>query len=400
MVRFLVKRILSSLVALFIFLTLIFFAAQIIIPTDFTTQFAMFMNREAREQLAEDLGIDQPLWEQYLNYMSMILRGRLGDSFYGYPVIDALKALLPYTMLLFLTGTLIAFSFGQWLGKVTAWLGPGLMPGLIGGSATLSSVVLYTAFPPWIAFLMTYFMARRLNLFRRPRTANPFEDAQGGVGVWQDFHLSPQTVMWYMVLIFVAAWILVMLIRFLLRRKTGIRLSPLVQIPLFALLIYGAWALLGFLPQAKDILSVASLPLITYILLSFGETMLIMRTSMMDTITEDYVTTAQAKGLPSHVVRDKHAARNALLPVFSRLVISLPYLLTGMMIIEDVLGWPGISAALLDSMYNQDIPMVMGGLLLVGVLAAVARLILDILYAYLDPRIRYDTDASGNLGRG
>ena len=175
MIRYLSKRVLSSLVALLLFLTFMFFVAQVIIPTDFTTQFAMGMDREARAQMAQELGIDQPLWAQYLLWFRRLFSGNLGTSFYGYPVVDALKALIPYTLLVLLTGTLIAFAFGQWLGKVTAWRGPGLLT----SSATLGAITLYTTFPPWLAFLITYFLARRLDLFRAPFSDNPFDTMRG-----------------------------------------------------------------------------------------------------------------------------------------------------------------------------------------------------------------------------
>jgi peptide/nickel transport system permease protein len=117
--------------------------------------------------------------------------------------------------------------------------------------------------------------------------------------------------------------------------------------------------------------------------------MTIMRSSMTEVLKEEYVTTARAKGLPASTVREKHAARNALLPVLSRLVITLPYLLTGIVIIEDSLNWPGVGSWMWLSLYWQDIPVVMGILLVVGFISLVARLFLDILAAYLDPRIRY-----------
>ena len=225
MVRYLAKRLFSRAIALFIFLTLMFFVFQIIIPTDFTTQFAMTMNREAREQLAAELGIDQPVWVQYLNWLRLVLTGNLGASFYGYPVIEALKALLPYTLLLFLTGTLIAFTFGQWLGKVTAWQGAGF----ITTSATFGSIVLYTSFPPWLSFLLTYLLARRLNLFRRPFSDNPFDTMRREV--WKDFAMSPQAVMMYMTLSFLAVWGLLLFFNWLLRRRWGRRLPFIIQLP-------------------------------------------------------------------------------------------------------------------------------------------------------------------------
>jgi ABC-type dipeptide/oligopeptide/nickel transport system permease component len=123
-------------------------------------------------------------------------------------------------------------------------------------------------------------------------------------------------------------------------------------------------------------------------LLTFGETMLIMRTSLREQHHQEYVTVARAKGLPESTVRDKHASRNAILPVVSRLIISLPFLLTGIVIIEDVLGWPGVGSTLFGSLYQQDMPMVMALFLLVGLVTLVARLILEVVLAMMDPRLR------------
>ena len=401
MIRYLSKRALSSLVALFFFLTFMFFVTQILIPGDFTTQFAMGMNRDAREQLQQELGIDQPLWERYLDWLRRLFSGSLGTSFYGGPVVELLKRMIPYTLLTFFTGTIIAFQFGRWLGKVVAWRNPGFLS----GSVTFGAIALYTSFPPWLAFLTTYFLARRLGWFRSTfsggvTSRSPFSESylEFEREVWQDFALTPQTVMLLMVFTFVLVWLILIVVNKILERTLRRRLPALIEIPLFIVGLVGSWFGLGFGPQALNVLAIAGLAILTYVLLSFGETMLIMRTSMMDTLKEDYISTARAKGLPERVVRDKHAARNALLPVLSRLVVSLPYLMTGLVIIETLFKWPGVSGALFHSMYNQDIPVVMGALLIVGVLSAVARLILDVLYVYLDPRIRYDTGLSRGLG--
>lgn len=389
MTRYLFRRSLSSLVALTIFLLFMFFATEIIIPNDFTTQYAMSMNRARREQLAEELGIDRPLPQRFALWLGRILRGSLGTSFYGMPVIDVIKGLLPYTLLVFFIGTMIAFFFGQWLGKVTAWQGPGPIASL----ATVGSITLYTAFPPWLAFLVTYFLARRLNWLRAPYSSNRLHELNRGV--WQASTFTPHQVMLYLVATFISSWLLLLLLNRFLRRTMRRTLPLLFQVLAFGGILVGTWFLLGFGPEAYDVLAVAAIPIITYVLLSFGETTLIMRTSMTDTLKEEYITTARAKGLPEGMVRDRHAARNALLPVFSRLVVSFPYLLTGLVIIESTLDWPGLSSALFDSLYNQDMPVVMGGLLMVGVLSALARLLLDLLYAYLDPRIRYGAERPG-----
>ncbi|HEY4666853.1 MAG TPA: ABC transporter permease subunit, partial [Anaerolineales bacterium] len=92
-------------------------------------------------------------------------------------------------------------------------------------------------------------------------------------------------------------------------------------------------------------------------------------------------------------IRDRHAARNAILPVVSRLIISLPYLLTGIVIIEDVLEWPGLGTSLFNSLYQQDMPMVMAMFLMVGGFSLAARLLLEALLVVLDPRLRVSGQA-------
>jgi peptide/nickel transport system permease protein len=390
--RYLIRRAISSIIALFLFLTFMFFVTELLIPHDFTVQFALSMNRELREQLAEELGIDRPLGERYVNWLRRLVQGDLGTSFYGYPVVEYLEHLIPYTLLVFFTGTLIAFLFGQWLGKAVTWRRSGILTTV----ATFSSIALYTTFPPWLTFLVTYFLASRISLFRPVFGARSMTDELTHE-IWATSDVPPERVMLYMVGTFVAMLIIVFVVNRVLEKTLRWRLPGFLQVILFAAGMLGMWFAFGFDARAFDILSISGLPILTYVLLSFGDTMLIMRTSMTDTLKEEYVNTARAKGLPDHVIRDRHAARNALLPVFSRLVISLPYLLTGLVIIEDVLGWPGISGALFNSLYQQDMPVVMGALLIVGVLSAVARLALDVLYAVLDPRVRYRTISANHL---
>ncbi len=389
MIKYLSRRALSSLIALFLFLTFMFFVTEAMIPGDFTTQFSLTLDQEARDELADDLGITQPLWQRYLGWMSGVIRGNLGMSFDGDPVVDILKTFIPFTLLVFFTGTVIAFLFGQWLGKVVAWRKPDFWS----GTASVSAILLYTAFPPWLAFLVSFFLTRGLQLSHSPYRTGSASDFNRGI--WRDSPSTPQTIMLYIVFTLLAVWLILTIVNKGLH-KSRRQMPGLLWAFTFIAGVAGIWYSLGIIPYAMNVISAAILPILAYVLLSFGETMLIMRTSMMDTIKDDYISTARAKGLPDRLVRDKHAARNALLPVFSRLIVGLPYLLTGLVIIEDVLDWPGVSSALFNALYQQDMPVVMGALLVVGVFSAITRLILDVLYAYLDPRIRYGT---GRLGQ-
>jgi peptide/nickel transport system permease protein len=117
--------------------------------------------------------------------------------------------------------------------------------------------------------------------------------------------------------------------------------------------------------------------------------MLLTRTTMLETLREDYIMAARAKGLSEQVVRDRHAARNALLPVFTSLIINLPFILTGGIITETIFSWPGMGLTLLESSTSGDIPMIMGSFLFIGALSLLAHLVSDVAYVFLDPRIRY-----------
>ena len=150
-----------------------------------------------------------------------------------------------------------------------------------------------------------------------------------------------------------------------------------------------AWSLSGVGHLALDIIKHMALPVLVLTLISFAGTMLLTRSAMLESIREDYIMAARAKGLPESVIRDKHAARNALLPVVTSLVFSLAFAIDGGVITESIFSWPGIGLTLLDSVTHEDIPLAVGALVITGIFALVAHLVADILYVYLDPRIRY-----------
>lgn len=388
MVGFFTRKALWGALIIFLFVSMMFFLIKVIVPHDFVTQFTLLLGPAEREALREELGLNLPLWEQYLLWMKQFFTGRLGQSFYGYEVFEMLKATLPLTVLVFFIGAGLAFMIGIWLGKFTAWRGPGLLT----STTTLTSIAFYTAFPPLLVWLLTLVFAKRLNLFRSVIGTRTWSHLDGEM--WEETTLTAQSVSWYIVLSFLVALLIVVLVGYLARRFFRRRIPFLLSALLFLLIAFAIWHAFGFRPHALDILNRAALPILAFTLLAFGETMLIMRTTMTDTLKEEYVKFARAKGIPDTEVRDRHAARNAIMPVVSRVVIAIPFLLTGVVIIEDALGFPGVGTLLWDSLYQQDMPVVMVILLLVGLLAIFARILLDIFYAYIDPRIRFaDSDA-------
>jgi peptide/nickel transport system permease protein len=175
------------------------------------------------------------------------------------------------------------------------------------------------------------------------------------------------------------------------RLKAGQR--PIMRImsaliPIAGIIIY--WQSSGYGGFAWDITYHLFLPILTLTLWSFAGTMLLTRTSMLETLREDFIFTARAKGMPEKVVRDKHAARTALLPVWTSLAFSIPSALSGGIVTETIFSWPGLGLAYLQAATVADIPVVMGLLTIIGVVALISHLVADIGYAFLDPRIRYN----------
>ncbi|MCE2457935.1 MAG: ABC transporter permease [Dehalococcoidia bacterium] len=114
------------------------------------------------------------------------------------------------------------------------------------------------------------------------------------------------------------------------------------------------------------------------------------RTAMLDVLGADYVRTARSKGLDEWVVMGRHAFRNAVLPIITITSLRLPLLLGGAVVIEVVFSWPGLGQLSVDAIHQRDYPVLMALTLFLSTLVLVSNLMADVLYAYADPRIRYD----------
>jgi peptide/nickel transport system permease protein len=257
-------------------------------------------------QVREQYGLDQPLYVQYLRYLSHLLRGDLGNSFYfRQPVTDALFNKLPATALLAVSIMLVASVIGIGLGMLAA-----LHTGTLLDRGLIVFQTLSIALPTFfLGLLLLYFFAFRLKWF-------PI----GGYGTLR--HLILPTLA--------------------------------VAIP------WSAW---------------------------YG---IVLRSSMLDALSADYVRTAYAKGLNNRVIVLRHMLRNALLPVVTMIGVDLASLLTGIALVERVFNWPGIGWQTLEAAMRMDIPMIMGSVLFGAVLIGLANLLIDLLYTWLDPRVQLE----------
>lgn len=168
------------------------------------------------------------------------------------------------------------------------------------------------------------------------------------------------------------------------------------------LLVFGFWCkafpIGGIITPAKvfnnaferwrDILWHMALPTLALFLWYVGEYVLLMRSSMLDVLTEDYIVTAKAKGLKEYVILKDHALRNALLPVATLTMLNLGYVVAGAIQTEIVFAWPGVGKLVYDSLMMRDYPLLQGAFLIISISVIIANFLADVLYSYLDPRVR------------
>lgn len=167
-----------------------------------------------------------------------------------------------------------------------------------------------------------------------------------------------------------------------------------ISVPVFWFGLMAMWFFsvrLGWFPVAgRGTLRHIVLPAITLGAMSAGMIARMTRSSMLEVMRQDYVRTARAKGVSERAVQLRHAMRNALIPVMTVTGLQFGTLLGGSVLTETVFTWPGVGRLMVDSIMNRDYPVVQGAVLLIAVVFTAVNLLVDIMYSFVDPRIRYD----------
>lgn len=380
--KYILRRIAQVIITLFIylFITYLLMDAQ---PGDMTLQYMNPRFTETqRAALSIRLGLDQPVTERFVRWVGNMLRGELGDSFVEQkPVIDIIKERAPRTIFLFLTAALTTFFVGYYLGRLLAWQRGTKTEYVI----TVFGAVMYSVFVPWFALLMVLLFGYQLKWLPLGKFLDP--------KVWRGLPEALSANMIFNRLIITAVLISLLLlgVSLLVRYFAPGQAKRIIPAAAFIAIVLAlfAWISYPYAYLAGDILRHLVLPVVTLTLVNFSGTMLLTRTTMLETLREDYIMAARAKGLSEAVVRDKHAARNAMLPVFSNFIIGLPFIVAGGIITETVFSWPGMGLTLLQAATTSDIPLIMGTWLFIGLLSLTAHLVADISYVFIDPRIHY-----------
>jgi peptide/nickel transport system permease protein len=387
MTRYFTRRLIQMVVLFLVFITLTWFLLYAL-PGDIVAQkFAGNPNLppEARQIAIERLGLDKPIHIQFADYMTDFFRGDFGTSFNQYPrpVTDIIGERLPRTIVLFLTALVTYYWAGFIAGKYLAW-----RRGKRGEVAiTVGGVGLFTVFYPWFALVMIWLFAAQLGWLPISKFLDPGEWRNAPFGANQVFMRLFWTVAITSALLFTA--------QIVASKLRDLGAARLVRwggtAAVIAGFLYYWWGLSGGVemrPYAGDIAQHLLLPVGVLTLVNFAGIMLLTRSSMLETMSEDFILTARAKGLSEKAVRDRHAARTALLPVTTSLVLAVATVLDGGIITETVFSWPGMGEILVTSVTSEDIPVAVAAFSFIGVLALVGHFVVDMLYGVLDPRIR------------
>ena len=339
---------------------------------------------EAYEQVIKLYGLDKPLSERVVLYIQNFFRGDFGYSYKYYPKtpIELIAERLPRTLMLFAMVNIIAFYTGFLIGKILAWRRGSKSETWI----TVTSVFSYTVFYPWFALMMLWFFGYRLGWLPIGKFLYPEK--------WYDAPFDSDVVFMSMIKYVAIASLIQVLAYVFTRNIESLSLRRNIRSVAFLLLIIGSYIFWNsgdqnvLRPYAMDIAYHMILPIFTVTVVAFAGTALLTRTTMMEVMKDDFILTARAKGLSQKRIRDRHAARNALLPVVTSFIFTIVTIIDGSVLTETIFSWPGMGQLILDSVIQEDIHVAMATFSFIGIFALIAHFIADISYAYLDPRIR------------
>jgi dipeptide transport system permease protein len=333
MLRYILSRLLTFLPTFF-GVTLVSFAFIRVLPGDPITVMAgeRGVTPERYKELVEHFGFDRPLISQYFIYLKGVLQGDLGTSFVTRkPVWDEFFALFPATLELSICAMIFAVLLGLPAGVIAA-----VNRGKFFDRALMSTALVGYSMPIfWWALLLIIVVSGWLG----------WTPVSGRMSLM--FYFDTPTGF--------------MLIDSLLSGQKGAFGAAISHLILPTIV-------LGTIPLAVIARQT--------------------RSAMLEVLGEDYIRTARAKGLAPARINGVHALRNALIPVITVIGLSVGTLLAGAILTETIFSWPGIGKWMVDSIFRRDYPVVQGGLLLIAVMVMIVNLTVDMLYGFINPKIR------------
>ncbi len=359
MTRYIIRRLLL-LIPVLIGISIVTFAMLRLIPGD---PALVMLGEHATDasiaEMKERLGLDQPIHVQYLRYIESVLRLDLGDSIKTKrPVLREIGQRLPATVELTLGAMLVATVVGIPAGILAAYRHNSTFD-----LATMFLSLLGVSMPIfWLGLMLAYVFGFVLKWLP--------PSARLTIGV------EMKTI--------AEAWGL----------SSGPETASAARLMTADEFFSGFYILRAILTRngsaLLDVLSHLVLPSVALGSIPMAVIARMTRSSMLEVLGEDYIRTARAKGLRERVVLLRHALKNAFLPIITVIGLQLGFLLGGAILTETIFSWPGLGRLVVDRILSRDYPVVQGAVLVIAMMFVVVNLLVDISYAYLDPRIHYE----------
>ena len=332
---YVLTRFLLAIPMVFILLTLVFVVLRIMPGDPVSAMLGAHAPEKVIEQKREELGLNKPIFAQYLDYLGQIARLDLGDSMImkqrvSEPILDKLPATLELTLF----GLLVSLGVGIPLGAAAA---------------------------------------------RRRRSG-------------RDFGIRLYANVVYCIPVFWLGLLLQLVFAVLLRWfPVSGRTSPRVTASAFSWSGFYVVDTLrvGNLAAFGDVMWHVVLPAVTLGVVLSGIFVRLTRANMLDVLKSDYILAARARGVPERRVVFNHGLRNALIPIVTMLGLQFSLLLAGAILTETTFSWPGMGRLLLERIYLRDYPVIQGVIIVYALLVSAISLLVDLLYAVIDPRVKY-----------
>ena len=356
MTQFIIRR-LFLLIPVLLGILLVTFTISRLIPGDpCSTMLGERYTQESCNQYKARFGLDKSIPEQFVRYLFNLLKGDFGFSLRDRrPITTVIGERLPMTIELTILAMLFASFFGIILGIISAVRRNSLTDTftMIGANIGVSMPVF------WLGLLLAYFFALVLK-------GTPFALPPSG-RLTPGMSLVPLAKVW--------------------------GLENLTGVPAFFLSLLSNSAIMnslltGHFDVTQDALRHLILPAVAVGTISMAVIARTTRSSLLDVLGQEYIRTARAKGLSNRVVILKHALRNALIPIITIIGIQTGGLLAGAVLTETIFSLPGVGSRMVDAILGRDYPVVQGFAVVIALIFVFTNLLVDISYAFLDPRIR------------
>ena len=406
---YIVTRILLTVPMIMLLLSIVFLIIRVMPGDPVLLHFEKKASEEAMEAMRHNLGLDKPLPIQYFEYLAGLLYGDLGKSMQDFsPVSEQIFSAFPATLELAICSTLVAVTIGILLGVRASQSYNSLQD----HSIRAFGIAVYAIPIFFLGMIFQLIFAIDLRWLPANGRFPPFLIEPSGLTLYLSEPVGGfvQVFMWSFLAGF-ALWV----ICFVALKKKRVKFWPKgLSISLLALLAgwiiytYLAWHFMGVgvLNISTGLFTIDSLiegsplnfieslrylflPSLTLGLVLSGVFIRLTRSNMLETLRLDFVTAAKARGLKETAVVYGYALRNAFLPILTMMGLQFATLLGGAILTETTFSWPGLGRYLVDRINFRDYTAIQGAVVYFALIVAAVNLVVDILYAYLDPRIRF-----------